>query len=168
MSSGFRVAQLEIPAGDVYFTQKVPAGTVCFKPKRKPGRPPKTRRDVAAFMAYEWARSGRPLPGVDLTGVRSPQSAVVRLWESRNYIGMGDKEDARLIVVRGSHYLARGHWGSMVYEDGPIAGARVFAVPDRAVRAPGRGMYVDRLLSCVGWVWAYGEQEAVLADIHCP
>lgn len=148
------------------FSLQLTNAKIYFTPRRKPGRPPKTSRDIAAHIALRWARSGRPLPGVDLTRIRSPMSAVVRLWESRHYIGMGDPKDARAIVARGESYLIR--YDALLFEDGPAEGARVLAVPNYAVRAPSPGAYVEQVVDCMGWCWTFGDEKAVLGDVRYP
>jgi hypothetical protein len=119
------------------------------------GRPPKTGRDVAVFLALKWfeasAQAGRP----------KLRERVVDLWLARGYVGISDPahvtaripnarkacgDDNRLMVFRGEGTTNR-HIGS---------GAGALLVPEASVRDGEGAIHFCGPL----WTWAFGAEQA--------
>lgn len=131
------------------------------------GRPAKTERDVAVFLAFRWFWGLAFAEGVVEKRARSRKAkdGVLQLWADRGFDGLGYEShlNARL---RSSKAALRDQFGSRCvawpFRHGVSGDAMVVAVAESSVRHTEDGI----LVSGNGWIWTYGEEQAVFSPVR--
>lgn len=145
--------------GDTYTLRAVVNG-VHFVRRETRGRRTDKARDVAVYLAGKWFSSGGQMPEVP-SGCRSQVRAAMELWAARGHDGLSDQKNANLVLRRGQELLSS--FDALLFEDGPTEGARLIAVPERAVKRRSGGLVA---LDCPGWAWTYGAPRAEFGRVR--
>lgn len=123
----------------------------------KGGRPPKTARDIAVFLALEWFNAGAP------TGRPKLREAVVDLWLSKGHGGIKDPAHVTVRATKGravvgvlaeALVLTFKGTGTIGDQVGPGAGMVIAPAPS-FTEGPGA---VD--VHGPVWCWDYGAETA--------
>ncbi|WP_140636184.1 hypothetical protein [Methylibium rhizosphaerae] len=135
-----------------------------FKPSvNRGGRPRKTARDMAVFLACQWHATElhQRWPGARAAG--KARDSVCELWQQKGYKGLSDERKVRNILdkVKDEACFKGGCVASFLGEaDGSgrlsllmEAGGRIETTTDQI------------FMEGKGWVWAYGEETATYMHI---
>lgn len=132
-------------------------------PANRGGRPKKTARDMAVYLAFRWhsAALQQKCPGARADG--KARDSVCELWQQKGYKGLSDERKVRNIVSR-------------VSEQGCVKSGSVAAFMGEAdgvgrvsllMKEGGRVELSENRILMEGWawLWPYGEETATYTHI---